>query len=378
MPVTNPVEYTYTNPNDTAKSGSTSKSILHPPAVSKVDHVVAGLNTITYGLAELSSSTTHVTCLWMLHPRLQTQECMAPFAAQFIKSWNSRPPSKNKGLIAVSFDQRNHGSRLVSSVANEAWRGGNEKHAQDMFSCYQGTSTDTSQLLDHIEAYIFPDASDKRKITRNIVFGISLGAHAGWHVLMQDPRFSAGIITIGCPDYTRLMSDRARLSKRKTWTESQGRDFIGSTDFPAGLAEAVRKYDPAGLILGTLAEARPHSKTQTHHHTDLTQSERDILLPLMSKTLANKRIINLSGGSDKLVPYAQAKPFLDWLKHVSGKGGFFEGSGLYFEDVIVEGAGHEVPPEMVTHMERFLLQTMEGEATMDVGKIGHGRRDSRI
>jgi len=247
-----------------------------------------------------------------------------------------------------------------------------------MFSCYHGTSTDTSQLLDYIEAYIFPEASDKRKITQNIVFGISLGGHAGWHVLMQDPRFSAAIITIGCPDYTRIMSDRARLSKRKTWTETQGRDFVGSTDFPTGLAGAVRKYDPAGLILGTLAEARPHSKTQTHHHTDLTQAERDILLPLMSRTLANKRILNLSGGADKLVPYAQGKPFLDWLKHVNGKGGFFEGSGLYFEDVIVDGAGHEVPPEMVSHMERFLLETMESGVSAESGTKIQSRRDSRI
>lgn len=302
---------------------------------------------------------------------------MAPFAAQFIKSWNSKAQS-NKGLIAVSFDQRNHGSRLISPIANEAWRSGNEKHAQDMFSCYHGTSTDTSQLLDYLEAYIFAEANDKRRLTQNIVFGISLGGHAGWHVLMQDPRFSAGIITIGCPDYTRMMFDRARLSKRKTWTESQGRDFIGSSDFPNGLAQAVRKYDPAGLILGSLAEARPQSKTQTHHHTDLTQAERDIMLPLMTKTLANKRIINLSGGADKLVPYAQGKPFLDWLKHVNGKGGFFEGSGLHFEDIIVDGAGHEVPPEMVTHMERFLLEILEGEGTMDVGKVGHVKRDCRI
>jgi len=314
----------------------------------------------------------------MLHPRLQTQECMAPFAAQFIKSWNSKPQSKSKGLIAVSFDQRNHGSRLVSSISNEAWRSGNEKHAQDMFSCYHGTSADTSQLLDHLTAYVFPDADDKRRITQNIVFGISLGGHAAWHVLMQDPRFSAAIIVIGCPDYTRLMSDRARLSKRKTWTQTQGRDFIGSTDFPTGLVEAIRKYDPTGLILGSLAEARPQSKTQTHHHTDLTQAERDVLLPLMSRTLGNKRIINLSGGADKLVPYAQGKPFLDWLKHVNGKGGFFEGSGLHFEDVIIDGAGHEVPPEMVTHMERFVLEILEGEKSTEPGIKAQPRRDSRI
>lgn len=377
MPVTNPVHYTFTS--STQNTGSTAKSIPHPPAISKVEHVVSGLKTITYGLAELPPNITDVACLWMLHPRLQTQECMAPFAAQFIHNWNQRQSTKSgkKGLIAVSFDQRNHGTREVSTISNEAWRSGNEKHAQDMFSCYHGTASDTSQLLDHISSYIFPEADDHRKVTENIVFGISLGGHASWHVVMQDPRFSSAIIVIGCPDYTRLMSDRARLSKRKSWVESKGQDFVGSADFPTGLVEAVRAYDPAGLLLGTLLEKSPRRRREQEHlYDDLTQEERDMLLPLMAKTLGNKRIINLSGGSDKLVPYAQGKPFLDWLKSSIKPGGFFEGGNLVFEDVVVDGAGHEVPPEMVKQMERFLFETLEDERRIVATKPA--RRDSRI
>ncbi|KAK5086855.1 hypothetical protein LTS08_008262 [Lithohypha guttulata] len=377
MPVANPVEYTYTS-SDSSNTGSTAKSIPHPPPVSKVTHVISGLKTIVYGLAEISSSATDIACLWMLHPRLQTQECMAPFAAQFIHNWNARNSSKRKGLIAVSFDQRNHGTREISAIANEAWRSGNEKHAQDMFSCFHGTSTDTSQLLDHIPGYIFPDPADIRALTHNIVFGISLGAHAAWHVVMQDQRFSTAIITIGCPDYTRLMSDRARLSKRKTWTDSQGRDFVGSSDFPSGLVEAVRQYDPAGLLFGTLLEKSPRRKRgQEHVYNDLTDEEREVLLPLMTKTLSHKRIINLSGGADKLVPYAQGKPFLDWLKASIAPDGFFTGNDLVLEDIVVNGAGHEVPPAMVEHMQRFLFETLENERCL-AGAGKPSRRDSRI
>ena len=42
-----------------------------------------------------------------------------------------------QGLIAVSFDQRNHGSRKIDELANQDWRSGNERHAQDMFSIYR-------------------------------------------------------------------------------------------------------------------------------------------------------------------------------------------------------------------------------------------------
>lgn len=62
---------------------------------------------------------------------------MAPIAAASIHDWNSRSASKSKGLIAVSFDQRNHGTREVNALANESWRQGNPTHAQDMFSVFR-------------------------------------------------------------------------------------------------------------------------------------------------------------------------------------------------------------------------------------------------
>jgi hypothetical protein len=112
------------------------------PAVSRKTFTIAGILTTVYGLDELSPTVEPVACLWLLHPRLQTQETMAPVAAQTIHAWNGRiragkAGKSPKGLIAVSFDQRNHGSRLVDKLANEAWRQGNPRHAQDMFSCYR-------------------------------------------------------------------------------------------------------------------------------------------------------------------------------------------------------------------------------------------------
>lgn len=47
-------------------------------------------------------------------------------------------PLKNRkiGLIAVTFDARNHGSREIDRLSNEVWRAGNENHASDLFSVY--------------------------------------------------------------------------------------------------------------------------------------------------------------------------------------------------------------------------------------------------
>lgn len=82
------------------------------------------------------------------------------------------------GLIVVSFDQRNHGSREANKLANEEWISGNKTHAQDMFSIFHGTSIDVSLLITHISTYLFPMSN--HTITMNMVCGISLGGHGGW------------------------------------------------------------------------------------------------------------------------------------------------------------------------------------------------------
>lgn len=136
MSTPNPVQNTHSAP---------------PAAVSRRTVAVAGILTTVYGLEELPA-TKDVACLWLLHPRLQTQESMAPLACSVLTNWNSRAKQKDGseslGLIAVSFDQRNHGSRQVDPVANEAWRSGDERHAQNMFSTYRELTRDAGVPID--------------------------------------------------------------------------------------------------------------------------------------------------------------------------------------------------------------------------------------
>ncbi len=90
---------------------------------SKDIHCVGGLLVTVYGLKELQADIHNVACLWLLHPRLQTQGCMESIAFSTISRWNKKLAMTEKdkistGLIAVSFDQRNHGTREVDPVAN--------------------------------------------------------------------------------------------------------------------------------------------------------------------------------------------------------------------------------------------------------------------
>ncbi|KAI5257984.1 hypothetical protein E4T42_00776 [Aureobasidium subglaciale] len=348
-----------------------------PTPVSSKSYTIAGVHTTVYGIDELASSATEVAVLWLLHPRLQVQSIMAPIAAASIHDWNGRSASKSKGLIAVSFDQRNHGTREVNALANESWKKGNPTHAQDMFSIFRsfhvsqigpsrnadstgtdGTAQDTSMLIDFLSSYVFPDSS--RSITKHLVLGISLGGHSTWQCILHDPRITTAVVVIGCPDYKFLMTDRAKKSKLSTWTSSEGKAFLGSTDYPQGLCDATDRWDPKSFLVG--------DKLQP------TDDQKKTLRPLIKEKLGGKHILCLSGGKDKLVPYTCSAPFLDWMKSgLDKKDGWFSDQGIVLEDIVDETAGHEYSAKMKVEAVRFISENLAGE-----GSLKAGTRTSKI
>ena len=234
-------------------------------------------------------------------------------------------------------------------------------------STADGTSRDVSTLIDYLPAYTFP--TNSHTITQHLALGVSLGGHSTYHCLLQDARITAGVVVIGCPDYTRLMSQRAKNAKLDSWISSDGRDFVGSKDYPKALVDAVGKYDPAGLILGELdavdgGEKRPHEPSE---------AEQKRIKPILRDTLGGKRILCLSGGADKLVPYRQSEPFLNWLKSAIKRDGWAGDLGIVLEDIVDEEAGHAYSPKMQHEAVRFIVETLAGE-----GGLRTGSRSSKI
>ncbi|KAL8938196.1 MAG: hypothetical protein Q9216_004023 [Gyalolechia sp. 2 TL-2023] len=333
-----------------------------PPPVSNQTFTIAGISTTVYGLGELSSDVQDVACLWLLHPRLQTKACMENLAAAALHHWNKREECKRIGLLAVTFDQRNHGSREITPLANEAWHGGNELHAQDMFSIYHGAATDASLLMTYLSSYIFPESH--RTIATNLVLGVSLGGHAAWQCIFHDPRISAAIIVIGCPDYFSLMSDRAQRSKRSSWLDDPrpGVHFVGSRDFPPGLVKSVELHDPAGMLLG-----KPDQPIRGPVNKNLSAVHDARLLPQLRRLLYGKRILSLSGGADKLVPYRCGEAFIEWLKYAAAPGNWFDGS-VHLENIVYNDVGHQMTPRMVVEAIRFIQESLQSRLTVPVAK----------
>ncbi|KAG9245281.1 hypothetical protein BJ878DRAFT_541434 [Calycina marina] len=317
-------------------------------------HIGAGILGDIYGLEDISKTCTSITCLWLLHGRSFSKEQMKPFATRCLKSWTQRAPADSEiGLIAVAIDQRNHGTRLVYEPANGSWRDGNETHAH----VFHGTATDTSLLIDHLGSYIFR-FSDAPVITQHFSLGFSLGGHASWQLFFNEPRVTASVVIVGCPDYACIMSDRARLSKRETSVASTGTNFFGSEDFPQALVASVQKYDPKGMLFGA-------SDVECHP----SASERKRLRGQLDAKIKNKRLLLCSGAVDRLVPYHCAEPFIGFLKTATT--GWYEDGSVYVEDNVYEGVGHEYTEAMIVDITRFISDSIAGsvDSTKAASKI---------
>ncbi|CAK7230634.1 hypothetical protein SBRCBS47491_007651 [Sporothrix bragantina] len=347
-----------------------------PPAVSRRTIPMAGLLVDLYGLAELPADTESVSVLWLHHPRLRSREDMADIGARCVHAVaeNSQKRGTRHRLVAAAFDQRNHGSRLVSPRANKAWREGNTTHAQDMFGMIAGTVTDTHLLIDLVGGYHHHDGhdsdgqteGDKKSdsdagadadfasgllpghvaVTQHLVLGVSLGGHSGWQLLFGDDRVTAGVLIIGCPDYTDLMVERARLSKLPTYKASTegGTPFLGSRDFPAALMASCRKRDPKAIVFGNDAAVWPS-----------TPEAEQALHETLKKHVAGKRFLVCSGGADKLVPYRNSEPFMDVFKRAATT---WPDLALKVQDNVYEGIGHQFSPGMVADAVQFVVDTV--------------------
>ena len=169
--------------------------------------VVGGLPVTVYGLDGLTPvpsgqpAPKPVAVAFLLHGRGQRSDdkLMVRFAERLVQ-YSHDQPAATKDLVVVTFDQRNHGHRLVAKDRQLGWLEGgkrraqerldqglephdldNPSHAADMMAMQVGTARDVSFLVDFLPAALFPD--DDRTVDDWYCAGISLGGHATWLAL---------------------------------------------------------------------------------------------------------------------------------------------------------------------------------------------------
>ncbi|KAJ7086014.1 Alpha/Beta hydrolase protein [Mycena belliarum] len=270
--------------------------------------IIAGLNVHTYATESFASSIKPILALFVLHGRLGSTE--SPYIQDLIAALvgGAADNERERDLLVVAFDHRNHGTRLRAQVANLDFKD-NPNHVHDMYSVQTGTAKDVSFVMDFLPAYLF--TSGERSIVEWGVAGVSLGGHSTWIAAAEDPRVKIAIPIIGCPDYLGLMGLRA---------EAQG-IAIAPPHFPESLLRVIRASTPTGLPYTSKEDGNP---------------------------FLGKKVLILSGANDPLVPWSASEKFVKGLEVGSGS-----------KEVIVQpGAGHEVTPEMVMAAVAFILRML--------------------
>ncbi|KAG5637968.1 hypothetical protein H0H81_002412 [Sphagnurus paluster] len=282
-----------------------------PSNVNQYTIVIAGIQVHVYSTVSITQGergVKEVVVFFLLHGRYGSAEQIDPIARSLI----GQTKENTRDLLVVTFDQRNHGQRLVEPKGNDGWvknKGNkhNERHAVDMYSIQTGTARDVTLLIDFLPAFLYPD--DKpHPIVEWGVAGISLGGHATWISVASDERVKTGIPIIGCPDYGKLMAIRA----------GQAGVALEGPYFPESFRRAIQVLDPPYLL----------------------ESGQNPFL--------GKRILVLCGEDDRLVPWEASKHFVEEKLEV-GKDGIKEVS-LY------KGVGHECTDGMVTEMAQFIAK----------------------
>lgn len=287
--------------------------------VSKQTLNVGGIAVHVYSTPSATDASAPVSVLFFLHGRTgsaQDSEWVAESTLGWIDEQRKASGKSAEDLCdevespSYPQDQRNHGARVVDLHSNSGWReqppAKNDRHALDMYAIHSGTARDVSFLIDFLPSYLYP--SGERTVSSWLIGGISLGGHSTWYALRNEPRITLGVPIIGCPDYTALMTERAGLNGIP-WEPPY---------IPRSLLDLIERYDPAAA---------------------------SYTVPDASNPFLGKKILVLSGGDDKLVPWSASKTFVDSLN---------VGLGGVKEVIVAPGVGHKCTREMVQAMSRFI------------------------
>ncbi|GAA5836059.1 hypothetical protein JCM5353_003497 [Sporobolomyces roseus] len=295
-------------------------------------YTVGGLPLQVYGIDHLAptSLAKPLSVIFLLHGRLgsATHPLISKFATTLLTPpIGFKEQERQKDLIVVTFDQRNHGHRVVENEKNLGWKEGGRKrakereekgikeedldnmsHAVDMMAIQTGTARDVSFLIDFLPSILFPN--DERTIEEWYCAGISLGGHSTWLSLAHEPRISLGIPIIGSPSTLTLLSDRAL-----SLPAPSGPLSVSAPYFPKTFLDLLKKQDPDQVPMSVWK---------------------------------GRKLLVLSGEDDALVNFVKggSETFIERLKK--------EG-GLEKLDVWVQPkTGHACTPEMMSKAATFV------------------------
>lgn len=293
---------------------------------------VAGISLSVNGIEELrkavgpNSTLNEIGVVFILHGRGGTQADMKNLSDTIL---SSSVAGKTIPLVTVTYDLRNHGSRLVNMTQNYAWLQKsvsaskdaiiNSNHASDLYSMQLGNAFDALLLMELLPTYlrnllaVSPEAKD---VTFKWgIVGRSLGGHSTLLAILNDlnHRIDMAIPIISCGDFQSLMNHRySKLPKAL----QEKHPF--PTLFPASLSSVISQYDPVNRVSQFISKEN-------------------------SKSPKLPSILHLYGGRDNLVPKNTSAIYLERMQKLYQDNQSPDKMAIWVD----ENVGHDLSDPMV-------------------------------
>ncbi|KAK6461954.1 hypothetical protein DFJ63DRAFT_206859 [Scheffersomyces coipomensis] len=317
----------------------------NPDTFSKSQYFIAGITTYVYNGSVLEDyvkkfNTEHhkeipINVLYLIHQREGSYKSTESFAYNILKQFYEKKQGDVKvPLICVTFDNRNHGEKLIDKLKNLDWKRGNETHAIDMVSGIDGNVADLKLLIDYLPGYLNLDyyLSDKVKQEvqpefkfKNSISGYSLGGHTVIRFASKYPDLVEILNpVVGCSDLSSLLINRLKSNR----IESEAYD---------------KKYFYFNYPELDLTEDQKKHQYPEYFHNYLSKQDQAIFENFAMHKI---KLFASFGAKDTLVP---PKLTTVWTE-------LYENTNNDSQVFIQEDAGHEATPEMFDKFTTWLVK----------------------
>lgn len=325
----------------------------NPAAYSKKEIFIGGIKTFVYNTESLApyieqfngnantksaglSASVHelpVNVHYLVHYRGGDYTFTESVAYNVLQQYYAKKEANPVPLICITFDNRNHGTRVVDKKYNSSWKSGNETHGLDMMSQIHGNVQDLKLITEYLPGYLnleyhlsdFVKYELEAKIKfRNIFSGYSVGGHTVIRFAHKYPELVQVLNpVVGCSALTNLLVNRLLKYKPgdanfdKKWFYSDYREL------PLTDEQRQRQYPEA-------------------FHNQLSQEDIAIFenFPFASiDTFAS------FGADDALVPPSLTKLWIE----------LYENNNQNTSLVVYEGVGHDVTAQMIDEFTSWLV-----------------------
>lgn len=323
-----------------------------PASYSKNEYFIGGVRTYVYNESSLKpylqlindhsfqqgddgkNNDIPINVLYLAHYRGGDYHFTESIAYNILRQYYEKKPDDPVPLICVTFDNRNHGERLLKEQHNRSWKSGNDTHGVDMISMIRGGIDDLKLVMDYLPSYLNLEYHLTPKIKyqlqaqikfNNTLSGYSQGAHTVIRFANKYPEL-VDILNpvVGCNDLSSLLLNRLLGNKQGDAAFDKKWFYFNYEEIPLSQQQQQLQYPEA-------------------FHNLLRQEDTDIFENFPFNKV---KLFASFGDDDTLVPPSLSRSWVEMYLNTNRDSEVF----------VQKDIGHEATPEMIENFTSWLVK----------------------